>query len=393
MSRASDIQYVDTPRRFMAALEAVRAAEHVAIDTEFIGESSYEPLLCLVQLATEAGIWILDPFAVSGTEPLWEALTGPDREFVALAAREEIRFCTRLARRPPARLLDLQIAAGLVGYGYPLSHTNLMRQALRIDVHGRETFTDWRRRPLSAAQIEYAADDVRYLLPLRERLLSEARPLGREEWIESESRRLIERVQDAEGDERWRRVAGSASLKRRDLAVLRELWEWRDEQARTADAPPRRIMRDEMLVEVAKRRPTSVADLHALRGLDRGAARKEGPEIVRAVQRGLDLPDADLPHVHRRDDPPQVPVLSQLLGVVANGLAAQHRVDPGLLSTSSDLQELVRWRLGHTSRTPEPFLLQGWRGEILGHTLLEILDGKRTLRVADVKSPNPLICE
>src|SRR5262249_41668886 len=148
-------------------LEAVQAAEVVGLDTEFIGESTYEPLLCLVQLSVGEEIWVVDPFGVPRIAELWEALTPPEGEVVALGEREEIRFCLRYARRAPERLLDLQIAAGLVGYGYPLSHTNLLRQALGITVEGRETYTDWKQRPLSNRQLEYAADDVRHLLELR----------------------------------------------------------------------------------------------------------------------------------------------------------------------------------------------------------------------------------
>src|SRR5207253_3996496 len=143
----------------------------------------------------------------------------PEREMVALAAREEIRFCLRYAERPPARLLDPQIAAGLVGYGYPLSHTNLVKKALGVNVAGGEAFTDWRKRPLTERQLDYASDDVRYLLQLRERLLKDAEKRGRAGWIEAECQRLVERVVAADSEERWR-VAGSAGLGRRDLAVL-----------------------------------------------------------------------------------------------------------------------------------------------------------------------------
>jgi ribonuclease D len=193
-----DTAYVHTRPALEALIAQVRAAEHVALDTEFVSEGAYEPVLCLMQIATESGIWIVDPFAGINLEPLWEAVTAPERELVVLAAREEIRFCLREAKRPPARLFDAQIAAGLVGYGYPMSHTNLVRKVLGVQVQGGESFTDWRKRPLSNKQLEYAADDVRHLLALRKRLMGDAERLGRPHWIGSECERLVERVVAAE---------------------------------------------------------------------------------------------------------------------------------------------------------------------------------------------------
>ncbi|MGV3724330.1 MAG: ribonuclease D [Actinomycetota bacterium] len=385
--------YVHNRPALDALVEELHRREHVALDTEFVSEGAYEPVLCLVQIATEGGIWIVDPFAGIDLFPLWEAVTAPERELVVLAAREEIRFCIREAKRPPARMFDAQIAAGLVGNGYPMSHTNLVRKVVGVQVQGGESFTDWRKRPLSAKQLEYAADDVRYLLEMRARLMAQAERLDRTRWIGAECMRLVERVVAAEQEERWRRVSGSTGLNRRDLATLRELWLWRDAEARRENSPSRRILRDDLLVEIAKRRPTTTADLFALRGLERGSIRAAGNAIVKAVQRALELPDSELPRILRRDDPPQVTILGQLLSVAANGLAEEHEVDSQLLATTADLQEVVRWRLGVGGVEGDPFLFQGWRGELLREPLSEILDGKRCARVGNLKKPSPLIFE
>jgi len=385
--------YVHTRPALEALVEELLRSDHVALDTEFVSEGAYEPVLCLVQIATTGGIWIVDPFAGIDLTGLWEAVTAPERELVVLAAREEIRFCIREAKRPPARMFDAQIAAGLVGNGYPMSHTNLVRKVVGVQVQGGESFTDWRKRPLSDKQLEYAADDVRYLLEMRTRLMAQAERLTRSHWIEAECNRLVERVVAAEQEERWRRVSGSTNLNRRDLATLRELWLWRDGEARRENAPSRRILRDDLLVEIAKRRPTTTADLFALRGLERGSIRAAGSAIVRAVQTALALPDSELPRILRRDDPPQVTILGQLLSVATNGLAEEHEVDPQLLATTADLQEVVRWRLGVGGVEGEPFLFQGWRGELLREPLSEILDGKRCARVGNLKKPSPLVFE
>jgi ribonuclease D len=385
--------YVHTRPALDSLVEDIRGREFVALDTEFVSEGAYEPVLCLVQIATAGGIWIVDPLTTLDLRPMWELITAPERELVVMAAREEIRFCIREAGRPPARMFDAQIAAGLVGFGYPMSHTNLVRKVVGVQVQGGESFTDWRKRPLSAKQLEYAADDVRYLLEMRTLLLGDAEKLERTAWVTAECDRLVERVVSAEQEERWRRVSGATGLNRRDLAVLREVWRWRDAEARHENSPPRKVMRDDLLVEIAKRRPATTADLFALRGLERGSIRAAGPDIVRAVQLAMKLPDAELPAILRRDDPPQVSILGQLLSVAANGLAEEHRVDPQLLATTADLQEVVRWRLGIGGIEGEPFLFQGWRGELLREPLTEILDGKRCARVANLKKPSPLVFE
>ena len=365
----------------------------VALDTEFVGEASYRPLLCLIQVATSRHILIVDPLAPIDLQDFWRALTEPGREVIAFAARQELLFCLRYAGRLPEPVFDPQVAAGWGGYGYPLGLTNLLQKALAIRVRGGETYTEWRRRPLSSQQIEYAADDVRHLHTLRASLLQRAAGLGRLDWLVTEQQKAVERIVAAEREERWWRVSGASGLSRRRLAVLRELWRWRDGAAEAADQPPRRVMSDDLMIEITKRAPRSVPDLLSLRGLDRPLLRRAGPDIVRAVLNGLELPESQLPDLRRPlDDPPQVGVLAQLLAVLTNSLAGRHQVDAGMLATTADLQELVRWRMGLTSETPAA-LLEGWRGEVLGQALIDLLDGKRSVRVGDLQSPNPLLIE
>jgi len=381
--------YIDTAAKLAKLLEELGPHSVLGIDTEFISEGRYEPHLCLVQLAAADQVWIVDPLAVQKLDALWKVLSEPGRELVAVAARQEIKFVEKNAGSPPGKVLDLQVAAGLVGYGYPLSHTNLVLRVLGQKIHGGESFTDWRKRPLTPLQLKYAADDVRYLLAMRENLLERAAKMNRVSWIEAECERMLADVLREE--ERWR-VSGSARLNRRQLAVLRELWRWRDRSARALNMPANRILGDSMLVEVAKRSPKTSEDLFALRGLDRRLLRDAEHDLVAAVNTALQLPDAQLPGHVRRDDPPQVTVLTKLLSVAANGLAAQFHVDPALLATTADLQDLVRWKLDPDGNGGA-LLLEGWRGELLREPLLGILEGRRCVRVGDLAEDNPLMFE
>ena len=381
--------YIDSAQKLESLLRELSSHPVIGLDTEFISEGRYEPELCLVQLSTTDGIYIVDPLVLPELEPLWKLLASPGREIVTVAARQEIKFCAKGAGGSPACVLDLQVAAGLLGYGYPLSHTNLCLRILNARVNGGESFTDWRKRPLRPVQLEYAADDVRYLLPMREKLLARAEKLERTSWVRGECDHLVKTVM--RDDERWK-ISGSTRLSRRQLAVLREVWRWRNRQASNLNVPVARVLGDSMLIEVARRSPTTVEDLFSIRGLDSRLLRKAEQEVVAAVAAARAIPDTELPSNERRDDPPQVAVLTKLLSVAVSNLAAETDVDTALLATTSDLQEIVRWFLDQEG-TPKPDVMEGWRGEILHEALIGFLEGKRVVRVGNVRRPNPLVFE
>jgi ribonuclease D len=381
--------YVDSAQKFETLLRKLSSEEVIGLDTEFISEGRYEPELCLVQLSTAQEIFIVDPIVFPGLRPMWELLVEPGRELVTVAARQEVKFCAKGAGAAPSSVLDLQIAAGLLGYGYPLSHTNLCLRVLNARVSGGESFTDWRKRPLRPVQLEYAADDVRYLLPMRQKILERAAKRHRVEWIRGECGRLVRAVMRE--DERWR-ISGSARLSRRQLAVLREVWRWRDRQASSLNVPVSRLVGDSMLIEIARRSPATVEDLFSIRGLDSRVLRKNEHEVVTAVAVGRSIPESDLPSNERRDDPPQVAVLTKLLSVAVANLAAEADVDTALLATTSDIQEIVRWFLDREG-TRRPDALEGWRGEILEEALIGFLEGRKVVRVGNVRRANPLIFE
>ncbi len=388
----TEVVFVEDQRGLAAAVQAIGQAPVVGFDTEFVGESTYEPQLCLLQVSTPERILLIDPLSRIDLREFWLMLTAPGREVVSFGAREELLFCLRYAARLPGSLFDPQVAAGLVGFGYPLSHTNFVRGVLNIDIEPSEAYTDWRRRPLSGQQLRYAAADVRHLLAAHRALIDRAERMGRLGWIKSECERLVELVTESQREERWWRLAGNSRLDGRTLAVLRELWRWRENRARAANLPPRRVMGDALLVQIARRSPRDIGSLVALRGMDRGHLRNAGAEIIAAVRAGLSVPEEKLPALVaavRRNDPPQVAILGQLLTIFVKSIAFELQVDASLLATTSDLQEVVRWHLDSDDDGP-PQVLTGWRGEILDPVLVELLEGKRSVRVRDVTSPSPI---
>jgi ribonuclease D len=388
----TEVVFVEDQRGLAAAVQAIGQAPVVGFDTEFVGESTYEPQLCLLQVSTPERILLIDPLSRIDLREFWLMLTAPGREVVSFGAREELLFCLRYAARLPGSLFDPQVAAGLVGFGYPLSHSNFVQRVLDIDLEPSETYTDWLRRPLSEQQLRYAAADVRHLLAAHRALIDRAERMGRLGWITSECERVVELVAESQREERWWRLSGISRLDGRTLAVVRELWRWRENRARAANLPPRRVMGDSLLVQIAKRSPRDIGGLVALRGMDRGHLRKAGAEIIAAVRAGLSVPEEELPArvaAVRHDDPSQIAILGQLLTIFVKTIALELQVDASLLAATSDLREVVRWHLGSVDDGP-PQVLTGWRGEILEPVLVDLLEGKRSVRVRDVTSPNPI---
>ena len=269
----------------------------IAFDTEFVTENTYRPELCLIQVATERGSAIIDPLAVGNVSAFWKTLATPALTTVVHAGRTDIEFCLYATGSLPSRLVDVQLASGFVGLEYPSGYSSLVYKLLGQSLSKHETRTDWRRRPLSQRQLEYAVDDVRYLGGIWETLESRLVELGRLEWFEDEMTRWTAGIRDALQRESWQRVSGNSGLDGRSLAVLREIWRWRQEEAVRSNKPPRRILRDDLMVELAKRKSADPKRILALRGMEWRVHKRWIPDIVSAVERALALPKSDLPRV------------------------------------------------------------------------------------------------
>ena len=368
-----------------------RASGRFAFDTEFVSESTFEPILCLIQVATRDRLAAVDPLAFEDVRIFWDVVNDPAIEVIMHAAGEDLRIGKLQSGYLPARVVDVQLAAALVGYGYPLSLGNLVREVVGQSVAGGETRTDWRRRPLSPAQLRYALDDVRYLLDAADLLNARLDAMNRRAWVESEYQVLLESIRARDDDDRWRRLPGLHGLNRRGLEVARRLSLWRRDDARRGNRPIRHVLKDDLLVAIAKRMPATIADLKALRDFNRTEMIARAPEIVQVIAEAQDVDPAELPdHVERRDDGPGGSMVVSLLNAALTQIAAGNKVAPSLLGTTADLKEVVRW---HVARRPEghrPALLEGWRGEVCGQTILDVVAGKRALRIVDPEAEVPV---
>jgi ribonuclease D len=385
-------QLVTQPEELAACCEHLAASRCFGLDTEFVGEDTYHPRLCLIQAATSQRLFLIDPLSAGPLDAFWELVVDPVNLVVVHAGREEVRLCHLWSGRTPGNLFDLQLAAGLVGMVYPLGHGSLVSQVLGIRLAKGETLTEWRTRPLTRAQIRYAFDDVRYLLHVWQRLSARLEVLGRTEWAREEFARLTTQATPGEprlvtGTDRWRRIRGLGSLDRRRLAMVRELFAWREELAARNNRPARTIVRDDLLVEIARRNPTRERDLHVVRGL----AKRDLTAIIQVVQRARELPLETCPTVTERDqDPPQVGLVGYIAAAALGDFCARNHLAANLVATSQDVKLLVRARYQGSSLPAESLLTHGWRAaHVLPH-LLAVLEGRRSMRIADPRSDAPL---
>ena len=273
-------------------------ARQIAFDTEFVSEDSFRPELCLIQVAADGRLAVIDPLKVRDLTPFWTALATGDHETVVHAGRQEVEFSLRTVGRPPQRLFDVQIAAGMIGLEYPANYGTLVTKMLGQTPDKGETRTDWRRRPLSDRQIAYALADVHHLAQLRDKLGQRLQRLERSEWFTSEMADWTAEIEAASGRERWRKVSGSSGLPPRGLAIVRELWAWRDSEAERRDCPVRRVLRDDLIVELARRRSVDPKQIRAIRGMERSDLARTIPDVAAAIGRALALPDSACPR-HR----------------------------------------------------------------------------------------------
>jgi ribonuclease D len=381
-------EIVSTPEELAACCVHLATQPHFGFDTEFVGEDTYHPRLCLVQAAAPDRLYLIDPLTAGPLNAFWQLVVDPGRVSVVHAGREEVRLCRLFTGQTPGNLFDLQIAAGLAGMTYPLGHGALIGQLLGHHIAKGETRTEWRRRPLTPEQIRYAFDDVRWLLPAWKKLAGRLQKQGRTEWAREEFERLAQTASPEEpaADEKWRKLRGLGSLDRRRLAVVRALYRWREETAARTNRPTRGIIRDDLIVEIARRNPTHERDLQTLRGLPK----RDLTDIVATVKQARELPPEEWPAAAERDqDPPQVALTASVLTAVLGDVCARLRLAPNLTASNADVKRLVRARFAGEPLPADTPLTQGWRAAAILPELLAVLDGRRTLRVADLTAAAP----
>ena len=374
------VEMVDADAGLAPLLARLRAAGAFAYDTEFIGESSYHPVLCLIQVATPEFVALIDPMGGVDLTPFWELLADPAVRKLVHAGEQDLEPVVRHLGTRPANVIDTQIAAGFARMAYPVSLTKLLAACVGVELGKGLTFTDWSQRPLSAKQVRYAADDVRFLpaaWDALEKML--ARPEHRD-WLTAECDARCDPANflpNPEADAR--RVKGSAGLDARETAILHHLVAWRQKATEAADLPPRAFLKDEVLIALARMPAKSLDKLQRVRNLPRPVIERYGEEIVAAVRAGMDAPPADVgPRL--AEPTPADRFNADAAIALAGALTFGRGVDLALIANKQDLTDFHR--LATTGGPLDGLrVMAGWRRKALGDPMLRALRGEEVLSV------------
>jgi ribonuclease D len=356
-------------------------APYVAIDTEFMRDTTYWPKLCLLQAAIPGFAVVIDPLAEGlDMKPLYALFEKRDVIKVFHAARQDVEIFFHQANVIPNPLFDTQVAAMVCGFGDSAAYETLVRELAHAQIDKSSRFTDWSRRPLSDKQLIYAQSDVTHLCKVYETLKKQLDKSGRSHWLEEELDVLRSPdTYELKPEESWRRLKTRGG-NRRFTAVLMEIAAWRERLAQERNVPRSRVIKDEALFEIAAQAPQSQDELDSLRGIPRGFASSRAAQgLVDAVKAGLALPASAVPDMERGPPPAVPPVLGDMMRVLLKIQCEAHGVAQKLIASSSDLDQIAA-----DDKADVP-ALSGWRREIFGDAALELKHGRIALTIRDRK--------
>jgi len=370
--------YISTNEDLTAFCNRARAFSAIAIDTEFLREKTYHAKLCLVQIATPDECVVIDPLAIDDLGPLAELMTDVDTLKVFHACSQDMEVLCHALGSVPVPIFDTQVAAGFLGERAQCSYHNLVSTFCGVSLPKTESLTDWSRRPLSPKQIEYALDDVRYLIDAYRVIESKLHSLGRTAWVRDEIRPLADPAH-YRSDPRaaFKRVKRVNACTRRQLAVARELASWREQRAETRDIPRKWVMSDEVLLALCKRAPQTVEDFRAVRGTEQLSAR-DVEVALDAIARGRRCPQENLPSIGRahRAPAPELESVIDLMYALIRLVSERSGVATSLIVSRDGLLDYIE----HPERSP---LREGWRFELVGTLMDDLLQGNIGLTVKD----------
>lgn len=368
------VQYIDTETALIAFCQQIADTLWMTVDTEFLREKTYSPQLCLIQVATEDHIACIDPLVLDDLTPILDLIYNPAITIVFHAARQDLELLYLLRNAPPSNIFDTQIAATVLGYGEQIGYGNLVKQCLDVDLDKAHSRTDWTKRPLDPAQIEYAADDVRYLRDVYKLLTQQLAEKNRTHWLD-EDFSILTNIETYQVDPTttWRKVKGFGRLKGIQLAILQRLAAWREQRAILSNRPRRWILKDDVLLDLAKLAPESIDKFSMIRGLEPNTIKRYGDVLLAEIKQAKSLSKEQWP-VLKKTKP-----LTQQQNAIVDALMAllrkfcdEQSISPVAVASRKEVERMV------SGETDLP-LLQGWRNEIVGHHLKAFIDGKLSI--------------
>ncbi|MFT4583400.1 MAG: ribonuclease D [Gammaproteobacteria bacterium] len=359
MATTNSARFVDTPEALDEFLRTLDDHDVIAVDTEFLRERTYYPQLCLLQVAAGDQIWCLDPITIADTQPLFAALNDPRRLKVFHSGRQDLEIFFNETEQLPQPVFDTQIAAALLGRPDQIAYAALVQEFYDCKLDKTSTRTNWAQRPLSPQQLEYAADDVRYLEGVKKRLEDELQAKGRESWLQEECERLTDtQLYVNEPALMWRRVKGVVDLHPEEVAIAVKLAAWRETTAQSRNLPRGWVLKDDRVIALVRANPKTLAELSLVDGLAPSLVRRHGEEILDVVRSPSGEQELELGLRRQKlsgADKTLLRELADALGVIAS----KHEVSSTLIASRRDLELAI-------SGTQNLRLFDGWRSELFG---------------------------
>ncbi len=372
------IQFIDTTEKLDQLCQKIEHEPWVALDTEFMREKTYYPKFCLLQIATLEWVACVDPIALLSLDQLFKVLYRQDKVKVLHSCQQDIEIFYQLTGKIPEPIFDTQLAAPVLGFQDNAGYAMLVSSFLNINLDKAHTRTDWSLRPLSEEQLLYAADDVIYLAKIYQIMLKKLSDLGRSDWLIDDFAKLKNSdLYDLPPENSWLKIRGKNKLTGKQLSVLQALSSWREQTAKQENKPRGWLIRDDLLLDIARLQPASMSDLFKVRNINGRTAKQYGKHLCQLIKEAGTQPPIKL---NKSDKPSkksqQQEAIVDLLAVFVRIKADQNSLNPSVLASRKDLESLLL-------KDPQSSLLQGWRYEMAGKELQQIIQGEIMLKVKE----------
>lgn len=371
------IQYIDTPDQLVKLCEQIKKESWLALDTEFLREKTYYPKFCLLQIATPEWVACVDPIALPNLDQLFEAIYNPAIVKVFHSCRQDLEIFFQWTGTLPTPIFDTQVAAPLLGFQDNPGYAMLVSSLLSVNLNKAHTRADWSKRPLTEAEIEYAADDVIYLCQIYQLMVQKLTALGRIDWLKNDFAELTNpALYTVEPEKAWFRIKGKNKLTGKQLSIIQTLAEWREKTAQAEDRPKSWLLRDELLFDLAKLQPETVQELANVRGINERAVSRYGKELCQLITAAKNRPPLPL---HEKDrsakKTQQQEAILDILTALVRVRAEENALNPTILASRKDLEELL------SNADDECPLLHGWRYTMAGKELVGLIKGELLLGI------------
>jgi len=374
--------YIDTPEQLDQLCQAIQQQPWLALDTEFLREKTYYPQFCLLQIATPEWVACVDPIALPELGELFATLCRPTLVKVFHSCRQDLEIFYHLYGKLPAPIFDTQVAAPLLGFQDNPGYAMLVSSLLNINLSKTHTRADWSKRPLAPAELKYAADDVIYLCKIYQIMLAKLAELGRSAWLDDDFKALSDPTYYRTNPETaWLKIKGKNKLTGKQLSIIQALATWRESTAQAENRPKNWLLRDELLLDLAKLQPETVAELAAVRSINERTVHRHGKELCRLINESKKRQPIPL---HENGRPPkksqQQEAILDILSALVRIRAEENSLNPSILASRKDLEQLL-----FKEDDEDCPLLQGWRYSMAGKELVGLLAGRSLLGINEGK--------